>query len=659
METASDAPSERGFPDSTGWRQGLRRWLPLVPLSGLGAGLAAEFVGWSEDAAWAFAIPTLAILTVVGSEVATSLKRGDVGLDFVALLSMGGALALWQPLTGVVIALMYASGQSLEAYASGRAGRAMTALLARQPRTALREEDGRVHDVAIAALVPGDRILVRVGDVVPVDGRVAAGRAVLDQSSLTGEPLPAVAETNAPVLSGAINVGPPFTLIADRPAADSTYAGIVRLVEAARDQKAPMARMADRYGLGFLLATLVLAGSAWAATGDPIRALAVLVIATPCPLILAVPVALVSGLSRAAGIGVLVKGGGALEVLARIRVLVIDKTGTLTEGTARLAASRVLVPFSETEALRLAAALEQASGHPIARTLVEEARRRGLALPQPADISELPGEGLSGLVEGRRVLVGAPRFLRAHGIALRAMEDVEDGEAATATVQVAVDGAPAATFIFADPQRGDGAHVLAALRAEGVERVVLATGDRRAVAERLAAGLAVDAIAAELDPTGKTDVVAAERQNGPVMMVGDGVNDAPALAAADLGVALGARGAAAAAEAADVVLLVDSLSPLPRAIRFAKRARIIALQSVLAGIGLSLAGMVAAALGHLSPLQGALLQEAIDVAVILNAMRVLGGGNAPSAAGPEPCTSVAAPTPEMPPRHRSASEPAS
>ncbi len=624
MATASDAPSKAGNAGPADWVQELRRWLALVPLIGLCAGLAAEFVGWPEDAAWAYTIPTLAILAAVGIQVVTSLKRGDLGLDFVALLSMSGALALSQPLTGVVIALMYASGQSLEAYASARAGHAMTALLARQPRTALREDDGTVREVAIAALVPGDRLFVRVGDVVPVDGRVVGGRALLDQSSLTGEALPVAAGVNAPVLSGAVNVGSPFTLVADRPADESTYAGIVRLVEAARARKAPMARMADRYGLGFLLVTLALAGAAWAATGDPVRALAVLVIATPCPLILAVPVALVSGLSRAAGIGVLIKGGGALEALARIRVVVIDKTGTLTEGTARLSASRSLAPFSETEVLRLAAALEQASAHPVARTLVEEARCRGLALPQPTDVSEVPGEGLAGLVEGRRVLVGAPRFLHAQGIALRVSEDLEDGEAIMATVQVAIDHAHAATFVFADPRRGDGDGVLAALRAEGIDRVVLATGDRRVVAERLANGLPVDAVAAELDPAGKTDIVIAERRNGPVMMVGDGVNDAPALAAADLGVALGARGAAAAAEAADVVLLVDRLTSLPEAIRIAKRARAIALQSVLAGIGLSLAGMVAAAFGALSPLQGALLQEAIDVAVILNAMRVLG-----------------------------------
>ncbi len=621
---ASEGSSGTGWPGSHGGLQQLRGWLTVLPLAGLCTGLSAQAVGRLDIATTAWTLATLAVLVVLATQVVTSLARGDVGLDLVALLSMAGALALSQPLAGAVVALMYAGGQSLEAYAAGRAERAMTALIARQPRTALREDDGALTEVPLAALVPGDRVLVRVGDVLPVDGRVAAGRAVLDRSSLTGEALPVVVEAGSPALSGSLNVGAPVTLLVERRAAESTYAGIVRLVEAARARKAPMARMADRYGLAFLGLTLLLAGGAWAATGDPVRALAVLVVATPCPLILAVPVALVSGLSRAAGIGVLIKGGGALETLAEIRVLVVDKTGTLTHGNARLSGIRTFAPFDEQEALRLAASLDQASGHPIARTLVEEARRRGLALSQPAAVTESPGDGVSGRVEGRHVLVGGPRLMRMHDIRFPSADVAHRVAATAATVLVAVEGALVAVLEFTDPLRSDGDRTLLALRACGIARVVLATGDRRAVAEALVAGLPVDAVAADLDPEAKTGTVTAERRNGPVMMVGDGVNDAPALAAADLGVALGARGAAAAAEAADIVLLVDSLAPLPQAIRIARRARAIALQSVWVGLGLSLSGMVAAALGYLTPLQGALLQEAIDVAVIINAMRVLG-----------------------------------
>ncbi|MGU3421438.1 heavy metal translocating P-type ATPase [Methylobacterium sp. D54C] len=625
MTTAAvDLPGTKR-PAAAAWLSGLRGWLAVLPLAALCAGLAAQASGRADIAASAWTLATLAVLGVLMIHVVTSLAKEDVGLDLVALLSMGGALALSQPLAGAVIALMYAGGQSLEAYASGRAGRAMTALIARQPRTALREDGGVLTEVSLAALVPGDRILVRVGDVVPVDGRVAAGRAVLDRSSLTGEALPVTALTNETVLSGTVNAGTPFTLVAERPAAGSTYAGIIRLVEAAQARKAPMARLADRYGLAFLVLTLLMAGGAWLATGDPLRALAVLVVATPCPLILAVPVALVSGLSRAAGIGVLIKGGGALEMLAKVRVLVVDKTGTLTHGNARLTSARILGARDEGEVLRLAASLEQASGHPLARALIDEAARRSLPLAQPEGVEEMPGEGVSGSVEGRSVAVGGPHLMQTHGIGFPAPAEPGSISAVTSTVLIAIDGAPAAVLAFADPLRADGGNALLELRACGIERVVLATGDRRAVAEALVAGLPVDAVVADLDPVAKTETVAAERRNGPVMMVGDGVNDAPALAAADLGVALGARGAAAAAEAADIVLLVDSLAPLPRAIRIANRARAIALQSVWVGLGLSLAGMVAAALGYLSPLQGALLQEAIDVAVILNAMRALGG----------------------------------
>ncbi|SFT23104.1 ATPase, P-type (transporting), HAD superfamily, subfamily IC [Methylobacterium sp. yr668] len=312
MKTSALSSPGTYRPVTAGWMPGVHGWLAALPLAGLCVGLAVQVIGRADIAAAAWTLATLAVLGALVFQVVTSLAKGDVGLDLVALLSMGSALALSQPLAGAVIALMYAGGQSLEAYASGRASRAMTALVARQPRTAMREDGGALTEVPLAALVPGDRILVRVGDVVPVDGRVAAGRAILDRSSLTGEALPVSFGANEAVLSGTVNAGTPFTLVAERPAAESTYAGIVRLVEAAQARKAPMARLADRYGLVFLVLTLLLAGGAWLATDDPLRALAVLVVATPCPLILAVPVALVSGLSRAASIGVLIKGGGAL-----------------------------------------------------------------------------------------------------------------------------------------------------------------------------------------------------------------------------------------------------------------------------------------------------------------------------------------------------------
>ncbi len=465
--------------------------------------------------------------------------------------------------------------------------------------------------------------MVRKGEVVPVDGAIAEGVAVLDQSALTGKSMPVRQNVGDSVMSGVTNAGETFHLVAARRAAESTYAGIVRLVDAAQRSRAPMSRLADRYALVFLAATVALAGGAWLWSGDPIRAVAVLVVATPCPLILAVPVAIIAGVSRAAKHGILIKGGRALEMLSRVRALVIDKTGTLTHGHPRIVTSAALSDLPFDEVLRLAASLDQASKHVIAQTIVEEARHAGLVLAVPSEVVETPGEGVEGLIEGRRVVVGGPRFVSRRITAADLALLRQHRPAGAATAAVAVDGRLAGLLILADELRAGTEALLQQLRALGVERIVLATGDRHDVAETVVQGLSIDAVRAELTPDQKILLVLSERKNGPVMMVGDGVNDAPALAAADVGVAMGAKGAAASAEAADVVLLVDQLDRVRPAIEIAQRSRLIALQSVYAGIGLSLAGMIVAALGHITPVQGAVFQEVIDVGVILNALRAL------------------------------------
>ncbi|WP_210277643.1 heavy metal translocating P-type ATPase [Microvirga lupini] len=597
----------------------------MLPAMGLILGFGMGIVGGGQWAGTIWAAATVPVLSALLIEIVASLRRGDVGLDIVAALSMAGALVFGEHLAAVVVALMYAGGQYLESFAERRANREMTALLARVPGTALRHRDGRLEEVPLDAVVPEDRLLVRQGDVVPVDGFVAAGMAVLDQSALTGESVPAQKKAGEPVMSGVTNVGDAFDLSATHSAAESTYAGIVRLIEAAQASKAPMTRLADRFAMAFLALTVVLAGGAWLWSGDPIRALAVLVVATPCPLILAVPVAIVSGVSRAAKAGVLVKGGKAMETLARVKALVIDKTGTLTHGQARIVEIRPVVGLSPEGLLQLAASLEQASKHVIARALVSEAQAMALDLLPPIAVAEVPGEGLEGIVDGRRVVVGGVRFLSQR--VPNAARAVADGHypVGSVVVAVAVDGEPAGLLILADPLRSEAARVIDSLRRLGIARITLASGDRRDVAEAVTVGLHLDAVHAELTPDRKIAIVQEEKRHGPVMMVGDGVNDAPALAAADLGVALGAKGAAASAEAADIVLLVDRLDKIPVAVQAARRSRRIALQSVYAGIGLSVVGMVVAGLGYLTPVQGALIQEAIDVAVILNALRALWG----------------------------------
>lgn len=384
-----------------------------------------------------------------------------------------------------------------------------------------------------------------------------------------------------------------------------------------------MSRLADRYAIVFLAVTAVLAGATWLFTGDPIRAVAVLVVATPCPLILAVPVAIVAGLSRAAKLGILIKGGKAIEMLAQVRSLVIDKTGTLTRGHAKIVSIRVTDSIAPDELLRIASSLDQASKHVIAQTIVAEARGKGLALAVPSDVVETPGEGIIGRVDGRLVMVGGAHFI-AGKVADSGLATLgRDRPPGALAVAIAVDGKLAGLMLLSDELRAGTQAMLQELRALGIERIVLATGDRHEVA--LAAGLSIDLVRSELTPDQKILVVLSERKNGPVMMIGDGVNDAPALAAADIGLAMGAKGAAASAEAADVVLLVDQLDRVLPAIRIARRSRFIAVQSVVAGMGLSILAMIAAAFGYLVPVEGALLQEVIDVAVIFNALRALRG----------------------------------
>ena len=600
-----------------------RRKTMLLGLAtaGLFSGLAFYLaqMGDVADALWfAGVLPVLLALVI---DIFRSLSRGEIGLDVVAALSMTAALAFGETLAAAVVAVMYAGGTFLESFAEGRARREMHNLLSRVPRTAMLHRNGGLEDVPLDEIRPNDLLLIRQGDIVPVDGTLASGTAFLDTSALTGESLPAKLSRGAEIMSGATNAGEPFDLVAIRSAEHSTYAGIVRLVEEAQRSKAPMARLADRWSLGFLAVTVTIAFAAWWFTGDPIRAVAVLVVATPCPLILAVPVALVAGLSRAAHFGILIKGAGPLETMGRIQTLIVDKTGTLTDGRPQIVSINCCAGFDENDVLRLAASLDQASKHPVAQAVVLAARERGVILPVPSDMTEAAGEGVIGTVEGRKVIVGGDDFVSA-----RIGQPAGNHSALVAgsvLVAVSVDGQLAGHLVMADPLRKETAAMLAALRRQGVARIVLATGDRIAVAQNITKGLGLDRIQANLTPDQKVALVLAERENGMVMMVGDGVNDAPALAAANVGVAMGARGAAASAEAADVVLLVDRIDRLGPGIQIAKAARRIALQSVVVGISLSVAGMIAASFGYLSPVQGALLQEVIDLAVILNALRAL------------------------------------
>jgi len=616
--------------------------MPIVPLAGLAAGGLAWQQGRPDAATWIWGAATLVVLVPLAIGVARDLARGRTGVDAIALLAMAGALVLGETLAGAVVALMLAGGQALEHYADGRARRELSALASRAPESVERLEGDQWMTRPLAEVGLRDRLLVKPGLVVPVDGIVVApaegeGAAVLDESAITGEARLVERLAGDRVRAGTVNAGVPFQILATTTAETSTYATIVRLVEQAQASKAPLVRLADRFAIGFLPLTLVVAAAGWALSGDPVRALAVLVVATPCPLILAAPIAIVAGISRAAGRGIIVKGGGALETLARSDLLLLDKTGTITGGTPVLAE---VVPIGERgaeeagagatepdELLRLAASLDQVSPHVLAAAIVRAARERGLRLELPTDSREESGAGISGTVSGRAVRLGRPSWITDEAslppLARQALRRAGlDGSSA---VLVEVDGEPAGVLLLEDRIRADAPRTLRALRRAGVERIVLLTGDHPDLAEMVGVAVGVDHVLAEQTPEQKVQAVVALGDQRITVMVGDGINDAPALARADVGVAMGARGASASSEAADVVLVPDRLDRLVEAFEIARRSRRIALESIWAGMGLSSVAMVVAAFGYLPPVLGALVQEVIDVAVILNALRALGG----------------------------------
>jgi heavy metal translocating P-type ATPase len=605
------------------------RWsLVSIAIAGLSAGILAALTGRSDLANLCWTLATAPVVAGLAVSIVRDLLSGRFGVDAIALVSMSAALALGQPLAGAVVALMYSGGNVLEDIAVARAEHDLRSLVDRAPREAHRRVEGRIEEVPIGAIAVGDQLLVHAGEVVPVDGVVTSSAATIDESALTGEPIPVVKARGAAILSGSLNAGETFDMTVTSVAGESTYAGIVRLVTAAQTAKAPFVRLADRYALIFLPVTLALAVFAWLISGDLLRSLAVLVAATPCPLILAAPVAFIAGVAQAARRGILVKGGGPLEALARAHTVLFDKTGTLTVGGARLLSVEVAPGEMADEVLMLGASLEQASHHVIADAIVQAGTERGLRLKVPEQVRESMGSGLHGMIEGRQIAAGSRDMIFPGGHvtewASRAIRRASWRSALI--VFVAVEGRPIGALLLADELRSDTPRAIRLLREAGVARIVMVTGDRAAAAQAIGAALDLDAVLADRVPSDKVDAVRSEQRLHPTIMVGDGINDAPALASADVGVALGARGASASSEAADVVILADRLDRVGEAIMIAQRARRIAIESIVAGMGLSTLAMLAATFGWLLPVPAAIVQELIDVAVILNALRALTPG---------------------------------
>ena len=549
-------------------------------------------------------------------------RRGRFATDIVASFSIVGALALEQPLAGLVIVLMQSGGEALERYAEGRASAAVRTLEEAAPRIAHRVSGERIEDVPASAVRIGDELLVRPGDLIPADGVVTEGESELDTSSLTGEARPVRARPGVEVMSGTANGYGALRMRASALAEQSQYARIVQLVRTAQASKAPLQRIADRYAVWFTPLTLIVCGAAVLLTHDWMRALAILVVATPCPLILATPVAIVGGINRGARRHIIVRNGGALEHIGRVHVAVFDKTGTLTIGKPRLKAVHAAPQFSAAGVLQYAAAVEQGSSHLLARVIVEQAEQDGLALPRGSEHVESPGHGVAGMVEGHTVRVGARGFVVPEcesGILDAAALEHSD---ATLRAYVAIDGQLAGVIEFADEIRPELPRVLAKLRALGVPRIALLSGDHAPIARALAERVGIDETYGDLLPAEKAAFVERLRaEGGAVMMVGDGINDAPALSSADVGVALAGHGGGITAEAADIIILVDSLDRVTDAITIGRRTLRIARQSIITGLGLSGAFMLVAAFGGIPPVVGAALQELVDVAVIVNALR--------------------------------------
>ena len=607
--------------------------IPAAVLLALAIGTALRFVVSPSVAhiAWMLGL-ALTGLPVVLRTLRGAL-RGRFAADLVAALAIVGALLLGQPFAGLVVVLMQTGGEALERYAEGRASRAVRDLEAAAPRIAHRL-GSHPADVPVAEVQVGDILLVRPGEMLPCDADVVEGHSDVDTSRLTGEPLPRRAAPGAHLPSGSLNGNAPLTVRATATASESQYERIVQLVRSAQASKTPLQRVADRYAVWFTPFTIAVCLAAWLASGDATRVLAVLVVATPCPLILATPVAVVGGINRAARRQVLFRHGGALEHLGQVTAGVFDKTGTLTEGEPRVARVVPASPFSAKEVLRLASGVEAGSGHLLARSVVLAAEERGLERPAAAGVTEWPGQGVEGAVAGRTVTVGgwsfvAGRYPRA-ATTLATMRDAGDGLRAW----VAVDGDGAGAIEYADAMRPGLPEFFQRLRQLGVHRLTLLSGDAQANADAVARAAGLDEAHGDLLPGDKvTHVQALLKAGEQVLMVGDGTNDAPALSTATVGIALAQHGGGVSAEAADAVLLVDDPTRIAEAIVISRDTMRIARQSIWVGLGLSGVAMGFAAFGYITPIVGAVLQEVIDVGVILNALRASGRGQSSTSSG--------------------------
>lgn len=597
------------------------RQLGLVIVATL-LGLALDIADKDSYAHLVLAITSIVAVVPLVSDMLQTLRSGRYGVDILAVTAIVTSVLLKEYWAGIIIVLMLTGGQALEDYAESRAKTELTTLLKHKPQKAHLLKSGKVTDVKVSTVSVSDKLMIYPGDVVPVDCEVIEGTSSLDESTLTGESLPLNKQVGDTLLSGSVNVDGVLKVKVLHIAADSQYQQIIKLVQSAANSQSPFVRLTDRYSVPFTLVSFFIAGGAWIVSGDPVRFLEVIVVATPCPLLLGAPIALISGMSRAAKHGIIVKNGSALERLAEVKTVAFDKTGTLTKGLPSVDKIEAYAGYKKQEVLGLAAALEQSSTHILATAIVSEANKQKIKLSSPKQVTELAGHGVMGRLQGKTITVGRFSLLKNEQVEL---PKNFGSNIKQTSAYVAVDNKLVGVISFKDEIRSESKSMLARLRRAGIKHTLMVTGDNQATADEVAKQLGITDVRADCLPADKMSAIE-NIKHPPVAFVGDGVNDAPVLTISDVGIALGAKGSTAASQSADVVIMLDDVNKVASSIEIAQRTFRIARQSILMGIMISIGLMGVFATGKFKAVQGAVIQEVIDVAVIISALRAHGSG---------------------------------
>jgi heavy metal translocating P-type ATPase len=580
--------------------------------------LGLDLTGYDIAAHWILGLAASAALIPLLWGMWEDLRSGTYGVDILAATAITTAVIMHEYWAAIVIVLMLSGGESLEDYAEKRASRELDALLDRAPQKAHLLKGRKEVDIRVKEVKVGDKIIIRPGEIVPVDATIIEGSASFDESSLTGESLPQTRGVESQIVSGSVNLDGEVVAKALHTAADSQYEQIIKLVQAASKSKTPFVRLADRYSIPFTIVSFLIAGGAWALSGESIRFLEVLVVATPCPLILAAPIAVISGMSRAAKQGIIIKTGSALERLASAKTFAFDKTGTLTRGVLRVDTIKTFHGHTKGEVLAAAASLEQSSNHVLAAAIVAKAQADGIKLAKAKHVTEVSGHGLEAQLGGQHIVVGRMSLLEKQGITMP--KKIDNLNVQQTAAFVAIDGKLAGAITLKDEVREESKTTIKRLKKLGVHNFMMVTGDNQATAAAVAKAVGITDVTAEALPGDKLRAVADQAQR-PVAFVGDGVNDAPVLTASNVGIALGARGSTAASDSADVVIMQDDLSKVADGVAISRRTFYIAKQSIFLGIGMSVVLMAIFSTGRFTPVLGAAIQELVDVVVIFNALR--------------------------------------